>query len=103
MGTFKVKCPSCNQKLEADKAWEGMELPCPKCNHLFSLHKTIPQLRIAADEYLAQNNANQVIIPESITKENPPIGDPMQESPASEKTIKEPVAKENSVQLEQLI
>ena len=31
MGTFKIKCPSCNQKLEADEAWEGMEAECPNC------------------------------------------------------------------------
>ena len=69
MGTFKIKCPSCNQKLEADEAWEGMEVECPKCSHLFSLHKSTPQLHISAAENPILDDAEQ-LVPETITKEN---------------------------------
>ena len=103
MGTFKVKCPSCNQKLEADEALEGMELPCPKCNHLFSLHKPIPQLRISADEHLVQDDTKP-IIPETTTK-NPITGNSIHEPSTEENPIKDSTATEkpvNVLQLEQL-
>lgn len=103
MGTFKIKCPSCNQTLEADEAWEGMELPCPKCNHLFSLHKPIPQLRISADEHLVQDDTKP-IIPETTTK-NPITGNSIHEPSTEENPIKDSTATEkpvNVLQLEQL-
>ena len=69
MGTFQIKCPSCNQKLEADEAWEGMEVECPKCSHLFSLHKPIPQLRISADKNPILDGTEQ-LMSETTTKDN---------------------------------
>lgn len=67
MGTFKVQCPSCNQTLEADEAWEGMELPCPKCKSCFKIKNVQssldPDLEIVADSprTTMENEAKQNI------------------------------------------
>ena len=37
MSTFKITCPECQCTLEADEAWEGMQLPCPKCSKKLSV------------------------------------------------------------------
>ena len=31
MNTVKVKCNNCQHEFDADEAWLGMTLPCPKC------------------------------------------------------------------------
>ena len=41
---FSFTCPNCEQKLEADASWSGMETPCPKCDTAV----TIPQAEVGA-------------------------------------------------------
>jgi len=34
---FSFKCPNCQQKLEADASWTGMETPCPRCDNTVTI------------------------------------------------------------------
>ena len=55
MGTFKISCKKCGQKLEADESWIGMEADCPQCGSKITIKKeqtvsSIPKLKIVEDE-----------------------------------------------------
>lgn len=51
MGTFKISCKKCGQKLEADESWIGMEAECPQCGIKITVTRTvIPKLRIDREE-----------------------------------------------------
>lgn len=53
MGTFQIKCPSCNQTLRVNNVREGMKLRCPKCKSCFKIKNAQsslgPDLEIVAD------------------------------------------------------
>lgn len=54
MGTFQIKCPSCNQTLRVNNVRESMKLRCPKCKSCFKIKNAQsslgPDLEIVADE-----------------------------------------------------
>ena len=35
--SFEIKCPNCNQSLEAEEEMDGMEVECPGCNSPFTI------------------------------------------------------------------
>ena len=37
--SFKMQCPFCNQKVEAEEEWQGQQAECPCCSKMFVIMK----------------------------------------------------------------
>lgn len=54
---FKMHCPFCNQKIEAEEEWQGLQAECPCCSKMFIIKKE-------------ENNASRPVITIQLNNEN---------------------------------
>ena len=44
MAEFITKCPHCNNNLQVQDEWDGIEVECPICSKTFTVRKPSPKL-----------------------------------------------------------